>query len=412
MNGEIICIGTELLLGDTLNSNSQYLSKELSNIGINIYYHSVVGDNPIRLENILTGALERSNIIVTTGGLGPTQDDLTKETISQLLNIPLEMDESSLDHIKSFFTLSNNKMTSNNIKQSFKPKNSIIIPNKNGTAPGIIIEKNEKIIIMLPGPPREMIPMMENYVIPYLSKKYPVEFYSRYYKIIGIGESALEEKLIDLIDTQKNPTLATYAGNNEVQLRMTANAKNEDMANDILNSFENIIYERIGENIYGGKDDTLESVVGNLLINNNISIALAESCTGGMITSKLTEISGISKVLHSGIVCYSNDAKRNIVGVSDKSLKKFGAVSPEIAEELCRELYKKTHADLVISTTGIAGPAGGSEDKPVGLIYIALLYGDTIKINKLNLYGDRKKIQNKATKIVFDMIRKKINTII
>ncbi|RBP36846.1 competence/damage-inducible protein A [Garciella nitratireducens] len=412
MNGEIISIGTELLLGDVLNSNSQYLSKELSILGINLFYHSVVGDNAYRLKQTLLTAFKRSDIIITTGGLGPTQDDLTKETISKILNLPLELHQPSLKHIENYFKNNFCKMTSNNIKQAYIPKGSIAIPNHNGTAPGIIIEKNNKIIILLPGPPKEMIPMFEKYIISYLSQKQNKNFYSKYYRVVGIGESALEDLLLDIIDKQENPTLATYAGDCEVLLRLTANAKNEQKANKILQPYENFIYNKIGQHIYGGKEDTLEKVTADLLLKHNITFSIAESCTGGLVASRLTSVPKISKVFHSGIVCYSNQAKKNIVGVSKQILEQKGAVSPEIAEELCKGLYNKTHTDIVMSITGIAGPEGGTIDKPIGLVYIGLLYNNQIEIYKFHLKGERKKIQKQASQLALNIIRKKVLSII
>src|SRR5690554_2418697 len=389
MNGEIVCIGTELLLGDVLNSNSQYISKELSNIGINVYYHSVVGDNADRLQKIITTALQRSDIIIITGGLGPTQDDLTKETISQVLDLPLELHIPSLEHIKSYFNTVHRKMTDNNIKQAYIPSDSIVIPNKNGTAPGLIIEKNKKILVLLPGPPREMIPMFEDFVIPYIIQKENTHFFSRYYRVIGVGESALEEGLIDLINGQKNPTLATYAGNNEVLLRLTANAENIESANGILQHYENIIYQRYGDFIYGGKKDTLEGVVGQLLIDHNITFSIAESCTGGLISSRLTTIPNISKVFHSGIVCYTKDAKENLVGISSEILNTYSDVSPEVTKELCIKLNSKTKTDITMSITGLAGPGGNTKRNPIGLINIGILYKEEVELYQYHLKGSR-----------------------
>lgn len=412
MNGEIICIGTELLLGDILNTNSQYLSQQLSAMGINLFYHSVVGDNPERLKQTISIALKRSDVIITTGGLGPTQDDLTKETISELLDAPLEIHQPSLKHIKEYFKNNPCSMTSNNLKQSYIPKGSIAIPNNNGTAPGIIIEQNNKIIILLPGPPREMDAMFEEYVVPYLLKKNKRNFFSRYYKVIGIGESALEDLLLDIVDKQNNPTIATYAGDSEVLLRLTANAIDLKMANDILQPYEELLYDRMGEHIYGNKHSTLEQVTAELLLRHNITLSIAESCTGGLIASRLTSIPNISKVFHSGIVCYSNNAKEKIIGVSSETIKEKGAVSAEVAEELCRGMYKKTHTDIVISVTGIAGPGGATEEKPVGLVYIGLLYNNKVEIHEFHLRGNRNKIQRQTSQLVLDILRRKIQSII
>lgn len=411
MNGEIICIGTELLLGDTLNSNSQYLSQELSALGMNLFYHTVVGDNIDRLKKTISLAYKRSDIIITTGGLGPTQDDMTKETIADILGLPLEIHKPSLEYIESFFENTNRKMTKNNEKQAYIPAGSIVLHNENGTAPGFIIEKNNKVFILLPGPPNEMVAMFEKYIVPYFIKKEEINFYSRYYKIIGIGESALEDILLDLIDRQTNPTIATYAGNNEVSLRLTANAENKSSADKILQPFENLLYQKLGNHIYGGKENTLEQVVVDMLINKNTTYSIAESCTGGLVASRLISIPNVSKVFHSGIVCYSNDSKENIIGVSPAILKSKGAVSPEIAEELCRKLYNQTQTDIVMSITGIAGPDGATEEKPLGLVYIGILYKDNIDIHTYYLSGNRNKIQERASQWALNILRKKLLTI-
>lgn len=412
MNGEIICIGTEILLGDTLNSNSQYLSQELSSLGINLFYHTVVGDNPGRLKKVIELAIKRSDIIITTGGLGPTQDDLTKETIADILDIPLELHKPSLNYIESYFKNTGRKMTTNNIKQAYAPVGSIVVPNDNGTAPGIIIENNNKIFILLPGPPHEMTNMFKKSIFPYILKKEKINFYSRYYKVVGIGESQLEDMLIDIIKDQTNPTIATYAGHNEILLRLTANSKDQDTADKVLQPYENLLMDRIGKNIYGGKEDTLEKVTGNLLIEKNITLSIAESCTGGMIASRLTSIPGISKVFHSGIVCYSNSAKENLIGVSSDILTSKGAVSPEVAEELCRKLYQKTKTDIVMSVTGIAGPGGATKDKPVGLVYIGILYKDKVEVRKYIFSGSREKVQERASQQALNILRKKLIGII
>ncbi|MCR1898090.1 competence/damage-inducible protein A [Irregularibacter muris] len=412
MNGEIICIGTEILLGDTLNTNSKYLSQELSHLGINVFYHSVVGDNPERLESTIELALQRSDIIIATGGLGPTQDDLTKETFSHLLKIPLVPHHSSLEHIQAIFNCSHSKMTENNIKQSYIPLGSTPIPNDKGTAPGVIIEKDDKVIILLPGPPKEMKHMFSIHVKPFLAQKTETHFFSRYYRIIGVGESTLESELMDIIDKQYNPTIATYAGNHEVLLRLTANADSQEQASQILQPFEDIIMKRMGENIYGGKNDLLETIVGKLLLAKNRSFSIAESCTGGLVASKLTKIPDISKVFHSGVVCYSNDAKENIIGVSPETIEKYGAVSAETAKELCQKLFLHTKTDIVMAITGIAGPGGSTETKPVGLVYIGMLYKGDILVKELRLRGDREDIQERAAKLALNLLREKLNTIV
>lgn len=408
MNCEIICIGTEILLGDIVNTNSQYISRELANLGINVFYQTAIGDNASRLKKSIIEAFDRSDLIITTGGLGPTQDDLTKETIAETLGMKMELHQESLDRMQLFFNNISCKMTKNNIKQAYIPKGAHVISNNNGTAPGILIEKENKTIVMLPGPPREMIPMLDNHVVPYLRDKSKIKFYSRYYKISGVGESALEDILIDIIDKQTNPTIATYAKLGEVLLRVTANGDTKEEATKILNTYETIIKDRLGEFIYSDKNESLEDVVGQLLIENNLKISIAESCTGGLISSRLTKIPGISTSLHSCIVSYSNEAKEKMIGVNCRTLRKFGAVSRETAEEMCIKLHEKTNTDIVIATTGIAGPSGATETKPVGLVYIAIYYKGKLIVEKYNISGDRLRIQQKASNLALNLIRKHI----
>lgn len=409
MNCELINVGTEILIGDILNTNAQYISKELALIGFNMYYHNTVGDNPQRLENTLETSINRSDIIIMTGGLGPTQDDLTKETVAKALGVEMVFHQESYDTLMNYFR-GLHKPTENNFKQAYIPEGSSIIPNNNGTAPGILLEKNNKIIILLPGPPRELIPMFQETVLPFLISKSTTKFFSNYYKVTNIGESALEDMLLDLIDGQTNPTIATYAKQGEVLLRVTANSKEKVEADNFLEKYDKIIKERLGDNIYAFEDVPLNQVVANLLIENGMSISIAESCTGGSIVSKLTEIPGISVSLHSGIVCYSNQSKMDFLGVSGKTLEHYGSVSHETAMEMLKGLYDKTRSDIVIATTGIAGPGGSTEEKPVGLVYIGIGIKGEYYVDKHLLTGNRERIQLRSTNIALNMIRKNIKT--
>jgi nicotinamide-nucleotide amidase len=408
MKGEIINVGTEILIGDILNTNAQFIAKELSSAGISVYFQTTVGDNPDRLMSVLKDSIKRSDLIILTGGLGPTQDDLTKETVAKLLGLEMEMHTESYDKMMSFFNKIASKMTQNNLKQAYMPVGAHIIPNENGTAPGVLIESDEKTIIMLPGPPRELIPMFRDFVMIYLHGKSPDKFYSNYYKVSGIGESALEDMLIDIIDKQTNPTIATYAKPDEVLLRVTANAKTEDKAKKLLDEMDSIITDRLKDNIYAREDISLNNLVARLLIDTNTTISLAESCTGGLITSRLTETSGISKCLHSAIVCYSNDSKEKYLGVKKSTLEKYGAVSKECAEEMLRGLLENNNTDMAIATTGIAGPTGGTEGKPVGLVYVGIAYGDVIQVEKYNISGNRQRVQLKTANIALNLIRKQL----
>lgn len=407
MNAEILAVGTELLMGQISNTNAQYISGKLQEVGVNVYYHSVVGDNPKRLKECLDIALLRSDVVVMTGGLGPTKDDLTKETVAEKMNRKLVLDRKSLDRIKLIFAERIKKpMVQSNEKQAYMPENSIIIENNRGTAPGCIIEEGHKVLIMLPGPPSEMRPMFDDTVIPYFMEKTGSRIVSKYIRIFGIGESMMEEKIIDLIDNQTNPTIAPYAKEGEVTLRITANCKSIEEAEGIMNPVIAEIKSRLGSAVYATEDKNLEEVAGELLINKNMSISLAESCTGGLISKRLTDIPGISAVFNRAAITYSNQAKVECCNVSPATLEKFGAVSRETAVEMAAGIRKASGTDLGLSVTGIAGPGGGTAEKPVGLVYVALADRENVVCKELRLWGNRERIRNAAALNAFDMIRR------
>lgn len=407
MKSEIICVGTEILLGDIVNTNSQYISKNLNELGLSVLYHTVTGDNPLRLKEAFKQAFDRSDIIIATGGLGPTQDDLTKETAAELMGVELETNDEWMQKLQTMF---GDRMTPNNIKQAYVPRGAIMLKNDNGTAPGIIIETEDKLkaIILLPGPPKEMVPMFDKQVLPYLMKKSGKSFYSRYYMITGYGESALEYKLIDIIDKQTNPTIATYAKENGVLLRVTANAKNKEEADVLIDKYEEIINSRVGDGIFANEDVSLSKVMIDLLKKNNLKLAVAESCTGGVITSSITENPGASEVLYGGFVTYSNEAKMKVLGVKKETLDTFGAVSEQTAVEMVQGLILLSGADAAVAVTGIAGPGGGSEEKPVGLAYISIYFKGEITTKKVNYAFRRKMHQIRVGNEALNMLRHKI----
>lgn len=408
MNAEIIAVGTEILLGDIVNTNSQFISKKLAEMGISVYHQSVVGDNGNRLKEELTESFKRSSIVITTGGLGPTTDDLTKEVGAKYFNKEMILHEESLKTIKSYFKNQGKILSKNNEKQAYFPEGSIILPNNFGTAPGCIIKKNNKFLIMLPGPPKEIAPMFEDYVMPYLKKFNEGILVSKVLKICGMGESSVVTKINHLIENQNNPTVAPYAKENEVTLRITAKATNEEDALALISPLEEQIRDILGNNIYGTDSDTLESVIGELLIKNNLSIATAESCTGGLLCGRLVNYPGISKCLVEGIVTYSNDSKINRIGVKKETLAKFGAVSEETAIEMATGIAKTSGADIGISTTGIAGPSGGTLEKPVGLVYIGYYIQGKSFAKRFVFPGDRQSIRNKTVTLALDYLRKKL----
>lgn len=406
MIAEILAVGTELLMGQIANTNAQYISSRLPDVGIGVYYHSVVGDNPKRLKECLALAFSRSDIIIMTGGLGPTQDDLTKETVAEAMNRKLVLDQVSLDKMKTFFKNLNRQMTDNNIKQAYLPENSIIIRNKNGTAPGCIIEEGGKTVVMLPGPPSEMKPMLDETVIPYFMGKSEYKLVSRFLRIFGIGESAMEDAILDLIEKQTNPTIAPYAKDGEVTLRITARYPKIGETQDIITPVENEIRSRLGDTVYSSENKNMEEVAADLLLQTGKTIAIAESCTGGLLSAKLTDIPGISKVFDRGIVSYSNTAKAEILGVKQETIDNFGAVSKETAIEMAAGVRNISHTDLGLSITGIAGPGGGTPEKPVGLVYVALATDKSVECKELKLWGSRSRIRNVTALHAFDMVRR------
>jgi nicotinamide-nucleotide amidase len=408
MKAEILAVGTELLMGQISNTNAQYISSKLPDVGIGVYYHSVVGDNPNRLQESLKTALERCDVVITTGGLGPTQDDLTKETIAGVFGKKLVLHEESLNSIKSFFNRIGRQMTHNNEKQAYMPEDSIILKNNNGTAPGCIIEQGSKVIVMLPGPPSEMKPMFDDYVMPYFNNKCEFLIESKFLRVFGIGESAMETLIIDLIDGQTNPTIATYAKEGEVTLRVSAKVKVGEDSEKILKPVIDEIKKRAGDCLYSETGQNLDSLVANLLLEKDITIATAESCTGGLIAETLTNFPGISKVFVGGAVTYANEAKEEILGVNKQTLEQYGAVSRETAIEMSEGVRKRFSTDIGISITGIAGPDGGTVEKPVGLVYIGLASESGTITKELRLSGDRMRIRTVTALHVFDMIRRHI----
>lgn len=406
MKAEIIAVGTEILLGDIINSNAQYLAQELAALGIDMYYQQVVGDNENRILHAFDEAYSRSDIIITTGGLGPTDDDLTKEVAAKYFNKELLPDEESIEKIKKYFKFRQRKMTENNLKQGLIPEGAIVINNNNGTAPGVIIEENNKIMIILPGPPREMKPMFEETVRPYLQEKSDSVLVSKMIKILGIGESAVAEDVKDLMDAQTNPTIAPYAKEVGVMLRVTAKAESEEGALRLITPVEEEIKKRLGDNVYATEDISIEDVVAKLLISKKLTISTAESCTGGMIARTLINYPGISEVFLEGAVTYSNEAKHKRLGVKNETLDKYGAVSEETAREMAIGIANTAGTDVSIVTTGIAGPDGGTEEKPVGLVYIGVYVKGQVTVQKHIFNGNRSRIRLQATITGLDMLRR------
>ncbi len=410
MKVELISIGTEILLGDIINTNAAYLAKELANIGCNVYRQSVIGDNPIRLEKALEYAFNENDVVITTGGLGPTEDDLSKNIVAKYFSEKLIFNQDIYDKIAEY--LNTNQLSSNNAKQAYIFENGIIVDNEFGTAPGLILEKNNKIIIMLPGPPREMKPMWINKIKPYLMQKSNQVFVSKYVRLFGIGESKLELELKEILNSQDNPTLALYAKNSEVLIRITANAKDKEECLSLIDSKIKQL-DIVKEYIYSIEDDaTEESIlhkkVGEELIKNQLTISVSESLTGGYLSNLIVENSGISSCFKGSIVAYDNEVKKNELNVSQEILNNYGAVSEQCAYEMVKNTQLKFKTDIALSTTGIAGPTGGSEHKPVGLVYIGIYYLGNIEVFKYQFYGNRNLIKERASKEALNLVRKKL----
>ena len=382
MNCEIIGVGTELLLGDILNTDAQYLARELAAMGIGLHYQQVVGDNPQRMRECISNALSRSELVILTGGLGPTADDLTKEICCEVMGEELVLDENILETIRSYFASKGRVMNENNTKQACVPKNGTVFRNANGTAPGCAVEKDGRVAIMLPGPPRELKPMFENEVKPYLAAKTGGIIYSRQVRTFGIGESDMAARVADLLDGE-NPTVAPYAKDGEALLRVTARADTKQQAEKMCDTVTQKIRERIGEYIYSTDGSNLEETAVRLLKENGQKIALAESCTGGYIAKRITDISGSSAVFEYGVVSYSNEVKQRLLGVKDETLQQYTEVSEQCAAEMAMGVKQLSGADFGLSVTGIAGPGGGTEDKPVGLAYIGFAYPGGVKVKEL-----------------------------
>lgn len=374
-SAEILCIGTEILMGDIINTNAAYIAKELAGLGINVYHQSVVGDNPQRLKESLALAFSRADIVITTGGLGPTYDDLSKETIAAYFNRKLVMDEESLHAIECHFLRLNRVMTDNNKKQAMMPEGCVIFANHNGTAPGCAIEgegeQQGKTAIMLPGPPREMKPMFEQGVKPFLLKDSDTRLVSHTMHFFGIGESMLESILHDLMEESTNPTVAPYAKTGEVQLRVTARVKQGEDAEVLLQPVMEQIKEKVGEFLYGIDVGDLQTAAVWALKEKNLHVAVAESCTGGYVAKRITDVSGASDVFECGICSYSNRIKHQILGVKQETLDTFGAISEETVREMAEGVRRISGAEIGVSVTGNAGPQA-SEGKGVGLVYIGV----------------------------------------
>lgn len=409
MKTAILSVGTELLFGQITNTNTVYLSQQLNMLGYDVMYHYTVGDNPDRVADMIELAFEDCDMVLTTGGLGPTQDDLTKEVACKVMGDELVMMDDVMEELEAYFENLGRKMTENNRKQAIMPSRATVFHNDAGTAPGFALEKDGKYIICMPGPPREMTEMFEKSVVPFLQSMSEEVICYRMIRAFGIGESRLETDLIDLIDNQTDPTLATYAKEGECSLRIASKRKTREEAMRAVDEMLEKVKEKVGEYIYSCDDEELVQVVCKKLMEKGLTLSSAESCTGGMFAAAVTDIPGISAVFQRGLVTYSNQAKMDELGVKAETLEKFGAVSKETAVEMVEGLKEVSGSDVCISVTGIAGPGGGSEEKPVGLVYIGFIYGDKKLCKKVQMRDtDRQWNRHYTLLSMLDLINKNI----
>ncbi len=406
---EIVSVGTEHLVGQIVDTNARYLSAALADLGIAVYFRSTVGDNPGRVRDVFRQALERVDLVLSTGGLGPTDDDLTVAAAAEALGLPLERNEEAWAHVQEFFHSRARPLTAQQEKQAMVPRGARIIPNTRGTAPGVIVEHLGKTLIFVPGVPREMKGMMEDHVIPYLRSRGlggREVIRSRILRIVGLGESVVEDRVRDLMRAGTNPTIAPYAHTGECHLRVTARGTPEEV-DRLIAGTEGALRRRLGETIYGVGDAPFEEVVAGLLAARGMSVAVAESTTAGLISHRLTRRPGASAFLDGGIIAYSNAAKRRWLDVPDALIERHGAVSAEVARAMAESVRAQAQTKLGIATTGIAGPAGATPEKPVGLVYIALAHDEGTETREMRFGTEpgREGVKYLASQVALDMIR-------
>lgn len=405
MIAEILSVGTELLMGQIANTDAQFISRRLGELGVTIYRHSTVGDNPARVREALQEALSRSDMVITTGGLGPTEDDLTKEMVAEYFGLEMELHQPSLDALKAFMERFGKKMTPNNLKQAYFPRGCTVMPNACGTAPGCIVEQGGKTVAVLPGPPMELMDMFDRQLAPYLQARSGQVIRSRFLKIYGLGESNVETLLSDLFHSG-NPTLALYCGPGEVTARITARAAAPEKAEAMMQPVYEEILRRVGEAYYGeGVNRTPADAVLELLKKRGETVTFAESCTGGLLCGAFVDCAGASDCLKESFVTYANEAKENLLGVKSETLARCGAVSGECAREMALGAARAAGADWAVSVTGIAGPGGGTAEKPVGTVWIGVAHRGAAQAREYHFRGQRQWIRKLSVVNALNQLR-------
>lgn len=412
MIAEIITVGTELLMGNILNTNAEFLSQKCATLGIRVLYHQSVGDNFDRLKSTVELAVSRSKLVIVSGGLGPTLDDITREGVAAAISGELIKSEAVEKDLRAYFKSCGREMTDNNLRQAMVIQGAVVVDNPNGTAPGMIIEHKGTTIMLLPGPPVELKPMFIGAMTEYIKKNLNRTIFSKILRLYDVSESLTESRIMDILKAQSNPTVAIYAKTGELSIRISAMAENNEQAMGLIEPVERSLRERLGDSIYSDmEDDSLAAHVLSVLRSRGRTLSVAESCTGGMLASALVDISGASDVFMSGIVCYSNRAKEELLKIKPQRLMKYGAVSEETAVDMVEGLIRVTGSSAGIAITGIAGPDGGSPEKPIGLVYISSYYRGDISVRQYNFRGSRENIRRSAVTYALIQLKKQITDV-
>lgn len=409
LSAEIIAIGSELLSPNRSDTNSLWLTDQLNRIGIDVKLKTIVGDDDARLEEVIKDAVKRSRVVITTGGLGPTEDDITRKVVARALNKRLALDEKVLEGIRARFQSFGVKMPERNSRQAMVISGAQVLSNPNGTAPGLYLEHDGCAVALLPGPPREMKPMFEHHLLSRLERlSSSSRIATRVLRVAGLGESAVDEKIAPIYTKYENPQTTILFNSSEIEIHLRAHGRTETDAEALLDDLSLKIEEALGNSAFSFRGETMEEVVGRRLAMTEFTVAVAESCTGGLIAQRLTSVAGASKYFMEGVVTYSNDAKVRLLGVDKKLIKEFGAVSQQVARDMARGVRHRAKTDFGLAVTGIAGPGGGTEDKPVGLVYVALADAAHTEHRKLIIPGDRELVRWRASQAALDMLRRRL----
>lgn len=409
LSAEIIAIGSELLTPTKTDTNSLWLTEKLNEIGIEVKLKTIVGDDALRLEEAIRDAKKRSDIIITTGGLGPTEDDITRKVAAKAIDRELEFKEEILEDLRVRFRSFGYEMPEKNRQQAYIIEGAKVLPNPNGSAVGMLVEIDGKSLAVLPGPPREMKPMFKDYVLPDLREKAGEVFVKRkIIKVTGMGESSLDEIIAPIYTKYDNPTTAILFNKREIQIHLTAQTKTEAEAEALNEELAKKIVEKLGINVFSTKNETMEEVVGNLLRESGKTLSVAESCTGGLIGERLTDVAGSSDYFREGVIAYHNDAKIRVLGVPKQMIEKYGAVSREVCEAMAKGMREFAETDYALSVTGIAGPTGGTKDKPVGTVFVGYADREKVKSIKLKLPGDRNLIRWRSSQAALELLRRNL----